>query len=61
MGRLILDRSAGRRQLDMIVPGLGTIEVYVVDWYRGGVRLAITAPPEITVLRHELTEGDRQP
>ena len=48
---LILSRKAG----DAIVID-GGIRIVVVQCDRGGVRIGIEAPPEVTILRSELVE-----
>lgn len=52
MGRLLLTRHVGERLV--IRTGGGDVWVTVVETHRGEVRLAIHAPPEMSILREEL-------
>lgn len=43
-----------RRRNEAVVIGDGTIEIRVIRVGRDGVRLGITAPPDVTVHRREI-------
>ncbi len=60
MGRLVLDRYRDKRRIDIILPDGREIEVYLVDWSAAGIRLAIEAPPDVQIVRHELRERETE-
>lgn len=60
MGKLVLDRNGHNRQIDITLPDGRVIVVYLADWNEHRVRLAFTAPDDVKILRHELTERDGQ-
>ncbi|HUX02268.1 MAG TPA: carbon storage regulator [Phycisphaerae bacterium] len=42
------------RRANQVIQLSGGIEIRVLDTHRGHVRLGITAPPGVTILRNEL-------
>jgi carbon storage regulator CsrA len=53
---LVLARRLNEK---VVLPGLG-VTVQVLEVRRGTVRLGITAPPEVTVLREEMVGKPRR-
>lgn len=53
---LVLSRKAGEA---IVFPALGiTVKVNTIDYARGRVKLGITAPTEVNVIREELDPRD---
>lgn len=52
---LVLSRHVGERVF-LEVPNVGRVEVLVVRAMGDSIRLGITAPPEILIVREELAE-----
>jgi len=56
---LVLSRKLGGEGIVIQLSDGKLVEIKVVDIYRDKVRLGVTAPPEVVILRQELL-GDKQ-